>query len=54
MERDIFSFVPDVHYSFMLINGEQIDGTVDDIFTNGIEVGGCRIPQDKILYWFMS
>jgi len=50
--RDIFAFLPDTKYCFVLANGDKITGTVSDIFDNGIEVQGYRIPQDKITYWY--
>lgn len=49
--KDIFSFLENQKYSVVLINGTTIIGYIEQTFSNGIEIGGYRIPQDKILYW---
>ena len=50
--RDVFSFIPEALYSFHLMNGDKIKGNISNVFDNGIEVGGVRIPQSMIVYWY--
>lgn len=50
---DVYSFLPDTKYCFVLTNGDKITGIISQLFDNGIEVNRTyRIPQVNVLYWY--
>lgn len=50
--RDVFTFVPGVEYTIVLVGSIQLVSEVVDTFDNGIMLSDhTHIPQDKILFF---